>query len=53
MNEVVEDLRAATAETADSASEALSVVEQRYDLLDAALRLHGETGTIECPVCEA
>ena len=52
VNEVVADLRAATAETADSASEALSVVEQRNDLLDAALRLHGETGTIECPVCE-
>ncbi|WP_032375347.1 AAA family ATPase [Rhodococcoides fascians] len=52
VDEVVENLRAAVANTADSAAEALSVVEQRNDLLDAALRLHTETGTINCPVCE-
>ncbi|CCQ15619.1 putative uncharacterized protein [Rhodococcus sp. AW25M09] len=51
VDEVVAELRAAAADTADSADEALSVVEQRNDLLDAALRLHSETGTIECPVC--
>ncbi|WP_032364317.1 AAA family ATPase [Rhodococcoides fascians] len=51
VDEVVAELRAAAADAADSADEALSVVEQRNDLLDAALRLHSETGTIECPVC--
>lgn len=51
VDEVVAELRAAAADTADSADEALSAVEQRNDLLDAALRLHSETGTIECPVC--
>ncbi|CAH0229658.1 AAA family ATPase [Rhodococcoides fascians] len=51
VDEVVAELRAAVADTEDAADEALSAVEQGNDLLDAALRLHSETGTIECPVC--
>lgn len=48
----VATLRAAVSATVDDAAEALSVVQQRNELLGAALRLHGETGTTLCPVCE-
>lgn len=48
---VVADLRVAVADTVEHAGDALSVVEQRSDILDRAIQLHSGTGIIECPVC--
>ncbi|WP_308014403.1 MULTISPECIES: AAA family ATPase [unclassified Rhodococcus (in: high G+C Gram-positive bacteria)] len=44
-------LRDAVSGTVDLADEALSVVEQRNDVLSAALQLHAEAGDGPCPVC--
>jgi ABC-type lipoprotein export system ATPase subunit len=44
-------LRQAVTGTVDLADHALSVVEQRNDLLAAALHLHAQAGDSPCPVC--
>ncbi|WP_052053392.1 hypothetical protein [Rhodococcoides fascians] len=52
VDSVVSALRSALASTVDLAEDALSIAGRCNDILDAALHLHEQTGTIDCPVCE-